>query len=425
MNALSHTPPATQTFHINMKVVVLSYIFLALPLFDMLNGFLIAREYLDVGTLASPSQIGRAIGIFLLLACTGRQKYSPYIILMLFGLFVLETLLFFRHNNIIGAVLGYANIVRFLYMYLVFVAFVSYIRIDLRIVIRFLKYNVIFICFSIIFASFAGLGNSTYGWGAGTKGFFASGNGLGIYIGVATLILAAMKRYRICTDVHISIFALSAYTLVLLGTKTAFLLFLFTTVAGFWSGRFRILIVPAVIFGSVRFFHEISYKLTDSFDIIIIRYRSSPSLIDYILSGRNVYAENAWAEFISQDPGFLRWVFGGGAFLSFQNPLWVKSFDTLETDFFDVLFMYGLVGLICYAFCFFFSVRSFLGSPWMLLPIILLWGHSAFAGHVLFNGFGVTLIVLILAIGTRFKEYKDIGDLKQSRSIGSRKWRRR
>lgn len=45
----------------------------------------------------------------------------------------------------------------------------------------------------------------------------------------------------------------------------------------------------------------------------------------------------------------------------------------------------------------------------MLLPIVLLWGHSVFAGHVLFNGLGATLIVMILAIGTTFKECKELG----------------
>lgn len=301
-------------------------------------------------------------------------------------------------------------------MYLVFVVFARHFRDDVPAIMKFLKYNVVFICLSIVLASFTGFANSTYGWGSGTKGFFASGNGLGIYIGVATLILAAMKRYGIYAQTQLPVFALAAYTLVLLGTKTTFLMFLLVIFTGFWSGRFRFLIIPAIVLGAIQFLSQISEKLETSFDIIILRYKNSNSITDYILSGRNVYVEGAWSEFAAQDPGFFRWLFGGGAFLSFQNPLFVRGFDTLESDFFDVFFMYGLVGLACYLACLIASLRSFLLSPWMLLPIVLLWGHSILAGHVLFNGLGATLIVMTLAIGTQFRESKAL----KMRGVGSK-----
>ncbi|MEL6933089.1 MAG: hypothetical protein AAFO17_08355 [Pseudomonadota bacterium] len=240
MSALSPAAAAKPALQFNMQAVVLCYIFIVLPLFDMLNGFLIGQDYLAAGTLASPSQIGRFIAIILLFAYTAKFKYSPYLILLFFWLFFLEGLFFFRHNNISGVAIGYANVIRLLYMYLVFVAFKNLFANDFTTVIKFLKYNVMFICLSVVIASFTGLANSTYGWGAGTKGFFSSGNGLGIYIGVATLILAAMKKYRIYTNTPIVIFGLSASALILLGTKTSFLMLLLVMFAGFWSGRLKI-----------------------------------------------------------------------------------------------------------------------------------------------------------------------------------------
>lgn len=404
MNTLSPSSSAKPTLQVNMKGVVLGYIFLILPLFDMLNGFLIGQGYLTAGALASPSQIGRFVGIILLFACTSKYKYSPYAIIFFFTIVVLEAALFARHGNVVGLAVGFANIIRFLYMYLAFVAFTQYLYRDFVPLIRFLKYNLILICFSIIFASFTGLANSTYGWGTGTKGFFSSGNGLGIYIGVATLILAAMKRYRIYSRVNVSVFALSAITLVLLGTKTSFLLFLIVVFSTLWSGRLKILIIPSIVLGITLFLAQISDEFVRRFDIVILRFKNASSLTDFILSGRNTFVENAWSEFASQDPDALRWFFGGGAFLSYQNPLFVKSFDTLESDVFDVFFMYGFVGVIFYAVCLFSSARPFISKPWMLLPVALLWGHSLLAGHVLFSGLGATLIVIILAIGLRFKE---------------------
>ncbi|MEL6932896.1 MAG: hypothetical protein AAFO17_07350, partial [Pseudomonadota bacterium] len=101
------------------------------------------------------------------------------------------------------------------------------------------------------------------------------------------------------------------------------------------------------------------------------------------------------------------WLFGGGAFMSYQNPLFVRFFDTLESDVFDVFFMYGVTGILGYTVCLIASVRPFLLRPWMFFPIALLWGHSAFAGHVFFNGLGATLIVIILAVGSKFEENKN------------------
>lgn len=425
MNTLAAAPLAKSKLQISMKGILLCYIFLALPLFDMLNGFLIGQGYLATGAIASPSQIGRFMGLILLLAGTIRHKYSPYIVLMLFGLCLLETIFFFRHNNITGTIIGFIYISRFLYMYLVFVFFLHFFSDDITPIMRFLKYNIIFICCAVILASFTGLANSTYGWGSGTKGFFASGNGLGIYIGVSALLLASLKQYRVYTNVHVAVFAVSAYTLVLLGTKTSFIMFLLVIIAGFWSSRFRILVIPAIIFGTIQFITQISDRLMSRYDIILLRYENSRSLGDYILSNRDVYAEAAWAEFLSQDPELLRWVFGGGAFLSFQNPLWVRTFDTLETDFFDVFFIYGLVGLTGYALFLFLSVKPFLRAPFMLVPTVLLWGHSAFAGHVLFNGLGATLVVLVFVIGIWFKDKKDVSSLVKASRSGSRNGYRR
>ena len=394
-----------------IKRVLLVYLFLVLPFFDMLTGFLIGQSYLEVGSLASPSQIGRFIGLILLFIVMRKIKHSLFIVLAIAGIFILETIVFFSHNDLAGLVSGYVAISRFIYMYLVYLCFTRLFGADLRPLVSFLKYNIVLICGSIVLASFTGLANSTYGWGAGTKGFFASGNGLGIYVGVATMILAAMKKYRLYPDVHVSFFALSGYALVLLGTKTSFLMLIFILFAAGWSGRSRFLVFGAIIPGIVLFLYEVSDFLSGRYDIVIERFRGSQTILDYVLSYRNVYAENAWAQFMSQDPGFLRLWFGGGHYMSFQNPKWVRTFDTLETDFFDVFYMYGIVGLICYTCFLFLLIRPFVQRLYLLLPTVLLCAHSVLAGHVLFNGLAATLMVLILALGTSFNGHRHIAEI--------------
>lgn len=394
-----------------IKRVLLAYLFLVLPLFDMLTGFLIGQSYLEAGTLASPSQIGRFIGLALLFIVTVKIKHSLFMVLAIAGILILETIVFFSHNDFAGLAIGYVAATRFIYMYLAYLCFVRLFGTDLKLLLSFLKYNIVLICGSVVLASFTDFANSTYGWGAGTKGFFASGNGLGIYVGVATAILAAVKKYRLYPDVPLYVFALSGYALVLLGTKTSFLMLILVLFSASWSGRSPFIYFVAIMSSSVLYLDELTDLLYGRYDIIIQRFTASETTWDFVLSYRNVYVDNAWAQFMAQDPGFLRFWFGGGSYMSFQNPKWVRAFDTLETDFFDVFYMYGLVGLICYTYFLFRLLRPFVQSLYLMLPAVLLCAHSVFAGHVLFNGFGATLMVLILALGTSFDSHRHIAEI--------------
>jgi len=383
--------------------LVMSFIFLVLPLFDMMTGFLVVQGFMAQGSVGSPSQMGRFLATLILLYVNSRTRIPAIWLIIFAWLILVETVAGLQHNQISGVLLGYVAISKFLYMYLLFVTLVRYVHHHGAPLIKYLKFNLNFINCSIVFAFATGLANSTYGAGFGTKGFFASGNNLGVYVGVATLVLLAMRRYRYYDTVGTPTFVLSLMSLVLLGTKTSFLMALTVFCLVLWQSRMRVLIIPMFVSAIVYAWDAIVYQSTIFFDIIIMRYKNNSSLIEYLFSNRNNYVSGAFADVYQQDIGVLRWVTGAGSFVSFQDPAWVAFFDTLETDLFDILFMYGMIGLIGYLMLLAYGIKLHLRHPHLLLSIGLLSLHSIIAGHVLFNGMGSTLLIVVIVIGTLLK----------------------
>jgi len=396
---LSERNTAGWNYKVKEHTIVLGYVFLCLPLFDMLTGILVVRGFLQEGALASPSQIGRLLATPILLFYAYRSRLSGFWIIFLLILLMVEMFSGFRTNDVNGVLFGVITSYRFIYIYLLFVVLVKSLEYDIGIVGKFLKYNLNFISASIIFGYVTGLGNSTYGWGAGTKGFFASGNGLGIYVGVAAIFLIAMKRYKIHKNISFITILLAFISLLLIGSKTALLLAVIILFLVAWVSRFAVIFLAVVTFVIFYFQTEIMETLGVLFDVIFMRYSNSLSMIEFLASGRIEYITSAFSTLSEQNVGLFRWLFGGGSYLSFQNPSAIVSYDTLETDPFDILFMYGFFGLFGYFLLLFIGVRLFRKYPYMLLGFVLLFTHSIFAGHVLFNGMSTTLLVVLMSVG--------------------------
>lgn len=386
-------------FAIAEHTFVLGFIFVCLPLFDMVNGFLVVRGYLPAGGLASPSQLGRLIATLILIIACYRSKISIVWVAVISGFLLIEILIGIITSNVIGTLFGFLTVYRIIYVYLMFIALRKYLKSDISLLGKYLKLNLNLICLSIIFGFVTGLGNSTYGWGFGTKGFFASGNGVGVYIGVATIFLFGMRRHKIYENTGNLTILIAVGALLLLGTKTALVFCLLILLLMTWASRFRIILTASVVCGILYYQAQILSALSLFFDIIILRYNKSASILQFLGSGRIDYVTDAFETIKSQNVGPLRWLFGGGSFLSFQNASKSKGYDTLETDPFDILFMYGLYGLVVYLSTLLIAVRFDMRHPYILLGLVLLIAHSIIAGHVVFNGMSVTLLAAFLALG--------------------------
>lgn len=385
------------------RTVVLGFIFLCLPFFDMVNGFLVVRGFLPEGGLASPSQLGRLLATALLAYVAVKNKLSAMWVFVFVLCSLLEFVAAIRSGNFFGVVYGVMTAYRLAFFSLLFTVLLFFTHQDIRGVGRFLKCNLLFIAMSIVFASVSGLGNSTYGWGFGTKGFFASGNGLGVYLGVAALTLLLMKHYGLYRDVSVLSLVIACMGMFSIGSKTAIVLALLTLFMLAWLSRFRTLLFSLLALALLYLSPYILNVTSVAFDVIIIRYKNSDSVLEYLTSARLEYVTHAFSVIESQGVGVWRWLFGGGSLLSFQNPYAQIGFDTLETDPFDILFMYGMFGLSVYVMLCVYGMTLYRGCRYFLLGWLLMVLHSVFAGHVIFNGMSVTMMALLLAIGSALR----------------------
>jgi len=334
---------------------ILIYLFLGLIICDLLNGFFLDAGLISEGGLASPSQLGRLCALLFIVTAFYIYRWPVSILCVGLYFILIEISSGLIFPNINGFKYGLIVSYKIIYLILLLAFFNCIVRYDNAqlLVTQLLKANVLLIISAIFFSYFTGYGMSTYSFGPGTKSYFASGNGLGVYLGAAGLILRA---------VHFRVFGKQLNKLYIVLSVLALL-----------------------VFGSL-----LGDELLKAFEVVALRYQNSESLIAFFASGRDDYTNDAVKTFLTQDISALRFLFGGGAVLSFQDPYGYVIYDTLETDPFDVFFSYGFIGFLLYLF-FAFYVLLKSKRAGLLMPALLLTGHSLVAGHVLFNGMSVFL----------------------------------
>lgn len=398
-------------FIYNLRKIILIYLFILLPLIDMVNGYLVINKIISEGGAASPSQIGRMLAIILIFYYFLLEKIAITKI-FIFTIFFLsiEIISSFFHQSFLGFITGMTTAYKLVYFYslIILMPLLLKNREQLLYFAKIIEINLYLISFSILIALITGLGNSTYGWGLGTKGFFASGNSIGIYLGSMSLVYLFLIKKKIISNIKKITFLFIPLSLLILSSKTALLIS--SIILLYWVSitRMKILIIPFLICAITIYYDKIIPSIGEVFEVIISRYNSSDDFLFFIVSGRNDYVFNAFDLFFSQEPSFIRYIFGMGSFVSYQNFSSSELiYHTLETDIFDVFFMYGFIGCIIYFSIFYYLFQKVYHEKILLLSFSLIFFHSLLAGHVIFNGMSVIAIATILAVSIFLNENKD------------------
>ncbi len=391
-------------FRLNERSFILCFIFYCLPFFDMMTGFLVVKGTIAEGSLASPSQVGRAVAGILLLYAASKNRMGTSWLFILLWMIIVELQAGLGFGPSFGVIFGFATVYKLTYFWLLFTVLAYYAKQNIHDLGKFLKYNLIFISCSIIFSAITGVGNPTYGWGFGTKGFFASGNGLGLYLGIGGLILLLLQHYRMYLNVSLTTYILIILGTLLIGSKTALLLSFLLLVGRLWLSSRRVLSFLFVGGLLIWFSPQILHISMLMFDVIVLRYQNSDSILEYLASSRIDYISNAFEIYYSKDIDLIRWFIGAGSYVSFQDPNAVLQYDTLESDVFDIFFMYGLAGVVAYCLVFAYGAIILKQHIYFLLTWGLLFMHSLFAGHVIFNGMSITILAFLLAIGVSIRQ---------------------
>lgn len=258
----------------------------------------------------------------------------------------------------------------------------------------------------------AGFGFNSYAEGIGSKGFFFAGNELSVLYVVllAFLLLYVFKnfsklKYAIAAVVSL-FFGLFIATKVTM-LSILILIFVIPLTSINWK------ITSKKVIGV-----SISLVLFSALAIMVYNYLFISGLIDkwnyflkiydynyvsIILSGRNRFLEQAYLMSL-ENKHILHDLFGYSytgysALIKHSTTLHGQS---IEMDFFDIYFFYGLIGLLAVLSFWFVAIFTYIKNkaknPIILFTALLVLGISFLSGHVLYSGMSGPFIGILLSL---------------------------
>lgn len=380
-------------------------LFYLMPFADAATGFMVLSGRFPEAAAGSISQFLRAALIIpALLVLKGRWTYAAA--LPMLYVLALESFMLVLHGQpswFLVSVIYDFKVVYLVVAYLALRELVNRQHQTLDITRYFVRGATLYGAI-LLLSTLAGWHTPTYGEGtAGTKGLFASGNALGFYLGCAALV--ALDNAPGATRRQSSIeAAFLIFCCLLVGTKASLIFTaLFAALVLYrasWS--WKAVLITVACAGFVLYSAEIVAAFGLLFDVILFRYERSESLFAFMASSRDAYVREAFAVFNPTGWGVWRLLFGAGSFVSFRDvDAEGLQYDTLESDFFDIGFAYGAIGLALYlaviAYGIVLALRARRGA------LLLAWSATAFysaaAGHMAFNAMsGLAFPVLLIAL---------------------------
>jgi hypothetical protein len=406
----------------NLRNLFIALFFFAAPFVDALTGKLIFSGIIAEGSLFSPSQLFRFVLTTLAFYFLKSKELFIVLVVICYFLFI-ELISLTFHQNVNGFLIGLVYSYKIVFILLAFLVlrpiFFNQSRYSL---LKYFVLSAFLYAILLILSIFLGIDEATYGKGAfGSKGFFASGNGLSLFLGVSSVLSFYFYKKE---KTHASLFYYLILLIgtVLVGTKASIFFLAINILLIWFSSQKSFYILGVSIFLFLSFYlNKIVDLFSTAFDVIVFRYNNSLSVIEFLASNRDNYIKDAFETFSGSNFLPLRIIFGSGVFLSFRDyDKLTSSYDTLECDFFDIFFSYGILGLIVYLTIIFWGIYFSIKNRKYILFIAwtALCFYSLIAGHMLFNSMAnIGFVILIILISTATKSANE----KESNCIPSSK----
>lgn len=376
------------------------------PIFDSATGFLVRGESFSAGGLGTPSQLIRFFVVILSILIIKSKKIYRVILLITLYLCLVECIVFIFHQSFQGLLIGLVFSYKFIFPVFVFFA--------LQKVFRNFNYSesdivkLVYKCSSVIAISFligdliairVGIASSFFR----SSGLFSSGNGLGVLLGIFSLIiLYGFDKKYLVEKKHKYIYYLVLACLMLISTKASaiFLTINLLILLVRLSLVYKIIIYSSVTVFVIAFYKSLIAFLNISFEIVIFRFENKTSWANFLLSAREDFITNAMLSFNDTKYIYLRSIFGAGSFLSYESPTkFTLLYKMMEMDSFDTFFMYGIIGIIVYIIVMYYCiVKTLRKSKVLAFATIALFLHSLFAGHTMYDGLAVMAVVFIFLL---------------------------
>ncbi|EDQ01564.1 O-antigen ligase family protein [Shewanella benthica] len=385
----------------NKYYLLLILIFIGSFFVDISMGVLKSLGIQEEGGVGSLGQLWRTMLIALMFLLLKKDK-KYYTLLLVMFFIITEVLSGIFHQNAIGIIVGVSQGIKVVYLVLLIFLMTHFIkengRNGLKSLINIMILYELLISLMLYVSFFGGIGFSSYGQSTdlGTTGFFTGANALGFTLGTLTVLHSILLNERFIQPSfrNVFIFVFIVSSLLFIGTKVSIIYF----IIAFYLFNFKLFLTCTLsVFILFIFFVDFSSIDLKQFSTVISRVIGNPEILPSLMGSRVRDIIEAFL-LLNVEDNIFRFLIGGGGFLSYQTINTAPVYDILEADFFDVLFMYGLHGIISYCVFYIALAYNSLKIKRVFPFVIFIFINSAVAGHVIFNGQSAAALALVFVL---------------------------
>ncbi len=394
--------------------------FALLPV-DMLNGIVLKSG------INLPISIGQLYKLIVLSFLFLRFLFKPKLLLFSMGLTLLlylpsiyESVKLMTAEYLVDDLIKISKYLTPLYCFLFFVNYLKYTSdIGIKRTLLLVQFSYIVVAANVLL-KYIGLGSPMYEYGSiGSKGFFYAGNEISALLVILSSIIAFNLWYRENRLAYFLFWAFTLFVGLTVSSKTGvigiMLVFFLIPLKkpsirlNFKRMLFFLISILVLIPGAIYIIWKF---IQDTALFIRLQYFSEKfDFWTFVLSNRNVFFKDAYNTYIEKY-SFVEKVFGVGQ-SQYEN---LNNGMIVEIDFADILFAFGVLGLIYFIILMLFLivqalrfslVKAYPYSNFVLLMVLALLGISTTAGHVYSSGMAAVFIGLLFAL-MYFKKEKDV-----------------
>lgn len=385
--------------------------FALLPV-DMLNGILLKKG------INLPMSIGQLYKLIILAFLFFRFIFKPKLLVFSLGLtFLLFLPSIYQAVKQLNAEFLFDDIIKIskylapLFSFLFFVDFIKRAEEPgIRKLIKLARFSYLVLAGNILL-KYVGLGSPMYEFGSiGSKGFFYAGN----EISALLVILSSIIAFNLWQNKkRVQYFLFWAFTLFIgltissktgvVGIALVFLLIPLKRPSIKLSiGRLMFFLGAILIVIPLAFYLSWKFIQGTAFYIRLQYFSAKFDLWTFLLSNRNVFFYDAYKKFITEY-SVIEKIFGVG---QGQYEL-INNGSIVEVDFADILFAYGIIGLLYFLIIMVFLLiqamrfsknNKYIFANFVLLMTLVLLAISSTAGHVFSSGMAAVFIGLLFSL---------------------------
>ena len=389
------------------------YLFMISPIIDVLTGLMTLQGYsVTIGIIIKVFQLFLATGYILFVDKENKAKNLIYLTL----LFVFFTISILNNIDVIKlSAFSYLNyIFKFNYFSIMILYFYRYLHKNPNINLRVLSIPIIIFTLFILFSNITSTSFATYANRLGNSSWYYSANEYSANLSILFPIVIYIFIDRLKPDIFSKlIFLVFAYGIISCGTK-ATLISMLGCLFGYVI--YKILISKKIKLG-------VSFVLTSAILIILIlNFSKLPTIInmkthyDNIVDSGETSTENRISRLLfSERDSFLKRIENYDTdvmdFLVGKAYIYEGNIDIIESDIFDVYYMYGIIGFILVYGLFFYLIikqiiyyiknfkEAFYDSKYTLVLVsaLLVILTSLVAGHTISSPSVAVFVAFIMA----------------------------